>query len=351
MSHSSDNPPLPPDRGHLATEHRLPASSSLDELSITQTLELINAQDRLIADAVRQAIPAISALVQVIVRGMRDGGRLIYLGAGTSGRLGVLDASECPPTFQSDPNQVIGLIAGGDSALRKSSEDAEDDPAGAHEQLRKLNLSRHDTVIGIAAGGTTPYVLGALHYAKSQSAATALLCCTKPPHPKPKHRHALSSGLAGDPLEKPRHALSSGLAGDPPEFAGDPQSLPPDHLIPLLVGPEVLTGSTRMKAGTATKLALNMITTTTMVQLGKAWGNLMVDLRASNAKLRDRAARILLSQCPDLSRPDALALLDRAAGHVKLALVMHQRKLDRPAAEQLLAQHANQLRPILGPPL
>ena len=296
------------DRGHLLTEQRLAASANLDALSVEETLRLINDQDATVAAAVREAIPAIAALVERVVAAMRQGGRLIYLGAGTSGRLGVLDASECPPTFFCEPGQVVGIIAGGDTALRKSSEGAEDDPDGAHAELERLQVNERDVVVGIAAGGTTPYVLGALTFAKERGASTGMLCCA-------------------------RLRENKGI----------------DHVIELCVGPEVLTGSTRLKAGTATKLALNMISTTTMVQLGKAWGNLMVDLRATNVKLRDRAIRILTSQT-DLSRQAAAELLDRAAGRVKLALVMAKRNVDAGEAQRVLDANHGLLRPILGPP-
>jgi N-acetylmuramic acid 6-phosphate etherase len=301
--------PAPADRGHLLTERRLSASARLDALSIPQALRLLNDQDLTVATVLRRAIPALSALVRDVVRALQSGGRLIYLGAGTSGRLGVLDASECPPTFHCDPALVVGIIAGGDRSLRRSSEGAEDDPHGAAAELRRLGIGRHDVVVGIAAGGTTPYVLGALAFARRRGAVTALICC-----------------------------LEAG-----------PPSAPADHVICLPVGPEVLTGSTRMKAGTATKLALNMISTAAMVQLGKAWGNLMVDLRATNAKLRDRAARIVAAQ-GGLNRTRALELLDRADGRVKVALVMTRRGVEAPQAEKLLARHGGRLRPILGPP-
>ena len=297
-----------PDRGHLRTEHRLAASAELDQLSIAQTLELINAQDATVAEAVRQAIPTIGKLVEQVVSAMRNGGRLIYAGAGTSGRLGVLDASECPPTFFCDPDQVVGIIAGGDAALRRSSEGAEDDFGGADAELARLNVGDGDVVLGIAAGGTTPFVLGAISAAKERGAVTGLICCVD------------AQGVDAA-----------------------------DHVIELLVGPEVVTGSTRMKAGTATKLALNMITTTTMVQLGKTWGNLMVDMRATNAKLRDRTARIICQQC-DVSRQQAMALLDAAGSRVKVALVMAMRDVDADAAQALLDMHDQKLTEILGPP-
>lgn len=299
------------DRSHLPTEQSLTESRALDAMTIRQTLELMNRQDQAVPEAVQLAIPSLTRLVESIVDAFGRKGRLIYLGAGTSGRLGVLDASECPPTFQSDPDQVVGLIAGGDAALRKSSESKEDDPQGAIASLKELALGSKDVVVGLAAGGSTPYVHGALQYAKSCGSVTGLIACVK--------------------LNAPAMAAYV------------------DHPVELLVGPEVLTGSTRLKAGTATKLALNMITTTAMVQSGKAWGNLMVDVRATNAKLQDRAIRILTSQT-NLNREQAADLLGRARGHVKLALVMELRSLGLAEAKELLAQHGGHLRPILGEP-
>ena len=301
------------DRGDLVTESRLAASEHLDTLSIRNCLQLINDEDLRVAPALNAAIPAISQLTDDIVRSMKTGGRLIYLGAGTSGRLGVLDASECPPTFRSAPDQVVGLIAGGDKALRNSSETAEDDLQGAQVELDRLSVGPNDTVVGIAAGGTTPYVLGGLTLAKHRGAITALLSCIQ---------------LTGTSKEPPVQI---------------------DHVIELAVGPEVLTGSTRMKSGTATKMALNMITTTTMIQLGKVWGNLMVDLRATNHKLQDRAIRILCAQC-DLTRHQAQKLLEKADGRVKIALVMTKRNVSSSAAQQLLNDHDQMLNPIIGVP-
>ncbi len=321
-----------PNRGHLTTEQRSPASAALDALSVEAALSVMNSQDMVVPKAVKAAIPAISATIKDIVRGMRDGGRLVYIGAGTSGRLGVLDASEIPPTFQASPDQVIGIIAGGDSALRKSSEGMEDDFNGAVPELEKLKLGPKDTLIGIAAGGTTPYVWGGIHYAKSCGATTAIICCVPIKSLLRRDKTSLENG--------------NGTINTPP-----PPSLPAeiDHSIELIVGPEVVTGSTRLKAGTATKLALNMISTITMVQLGKVWGNLMVDLKASNEKLTDRAIRIICSQT-DLDRARAAELLIRAGGMVKTALVMELRNVSAEQANRLLAEHNGQLRPILGPP-
>jgi N-acetylmuramic acid 6-phosphate etherase len=233
---------------------------------------------------------------------------LVYVGAGTSGRLGVLDASEIPPTFQLPHGRVIGLIAGGDSALRRSSEGMEDDPRGAVPELIGLTLTSRDTLVGIAAGGTTPYVLGALAFAGSLRAppVTGLICCTR---------------------------------RDPPAGCG--------HLISIPTGPEVLTGSTRLKAGTATKLVLNAISTALMVRLGLVYENLMVDLRATNEKLRDRAARIV-AELTGLARAEAFALLDRCGGEVKTAVVAHRLGLDPDSARRLLEGHGGRLDRALG---
>ena len=317
----SDSKPHAPDRAHLLTEQRLDASHDLDTLSIEDTLRLINEEDAKIAAVVRGAIPGIARLAKVIATSLHQEGRLIYVGAGTSGRLGVLDASECPPTFNSDPHQVIGIIAGGDQALRHSSETAEDDPTGFSGELKQWCVGAHDIVVGIAAGRTTRYVLGALYLAKQRNATTALICCAGP-------------------------------SADEPAATAPNLSQECDHVIHLPVGPEVLAGSTRMKAGTATKLVLNMLTTAAFVQLGKVWGNLMVDLRVTNTKLRDRAIRIMIEQCPELagSRQAAQQLLAEADGSVKLALVMAKRNVDAQTAAQWIEHHNERLRPILGPP-
>ncbi len=296
-------------RGHLMTEHVLPDAADLDVMSIEEVLRLINNQDAQVASAVMPAIPELAQLVEHIANRMRRGGRLIYIGAGTSGRLGVLDASECPPTFCTDPSQVIGIIAGGDGALRRSSESREDDPKGAADELSKHDVGANDVLVGIAAGGTTPYVLGAITMARSRGALTALLCCVSPDH----------------------------VATDA------------DHVIALPVGPEIVTGSTRMKSGTATKLALNMISTATMVALGKTYGSLMVDVRATNAKLVDRALRIIMRQT-GLDRDAADMALQRSGKRVKTALVMVRRDVRRESAEQLLAEAGGRLREVIGPP-
>lgn len=300
-------PPLPPDRAHILTEQRNPRSMDLHTLSVAECIALIQREDRAIAMAMDHAAPAIAAFTAAAERGFLAGGRLIYLGAGTSGRLGVLDASEAPPTFCIEPGRVIGLIAGGDSALRKSSEGMEDDPDGARAELTTLRPGPNDAVLGIAAGGTTPYVLGGIAIARELGAGvTGLLTCA--------------------PVPKPPAA---------------------DHLIVIETGPEVLTGSTRMKAGTATKLALNTISTTLMIRAGRVYQNLMVDVRATNDKLRDRAARII-SALTGLARPGALELLGRAGDSVKTAAVMHRLSLDRAGAEAALRTAGGRLDRIPG---
>lgn len=299
---------LPPDRAHILTEMRHPLTSGIHQQSIDGILGLISAADREIPAAIEAARPALSAFLKAAEETFIAGGRLIYLGAGTSGRLGVLDASEIPPTFCLPPGRIIGIIAGGDGALRVSSEGKEDDPNGAVEELGKLGLSRMDTVLGIAAGGTTPYVLGALAFAKT---------IANPP---------LTAMLSCSPISTPPHC---------------------DHLIVVPTGPEVITGSTRMKAGTATKLILNQISTTLMIRSGRVYENLMVDVKATNAKLRDRAARIV-STLTGLDRGAALAKVDEAGGSVKLAIVMERRRVSAAEAQTLLNHAGGHLYKILA---
>ncbi len=258
-------------------------------------------------DAAAAAASTLAALIDAIVPRLRAGGRLIYVGAGPSGRLGGLDAAECPPTFQSNPDRVVGVIAGGDAALRRSSEAREDELSGAASELSALGVGGRDAVVAIAAGGTTPYVLGALELARGAGALTALLTCAAPARPPP--------GC--------------------------------DHLVVLPTGPELLTGSTRLKAGSVTKLALNIISTTAFVRLGKVYSNLMVDLRATNDKLTDRAIRVLIELCPGLTREAAAGLLRRADGRVKTAIVMERLGVDCAAATALLDEHGGMLRGVL----
>ncbi len=300
----------PPDRSHILTEQRNPRSMRLHEMSVRECVQLFNDENRLVNEAMDKAAPALAAFIEQATPRFISGGRLIYLGAGTSGRLGVLDASECPPTFQTTPDRVIGIIAGGDIALRKSSEGKEDDFLGAAAELDALQLTPQDIILGIAAGGTTPYVLGALAHTRAAI----------PPGSTPKSeisipKSPLTALLTCSPVPKPDAA---------------------DHLIVLETGPELLTGSTRLKAGTATKLALNTISTTLMIRSGRVYENLMVDVRASNDKLRDRAARIIAT-LTGLARDDSLELLDQAGGSAKTAVLMRRRNLDRAAAELLLS--------------
>ena len=277
----------------------------LDDCSTLECLKIINDADQQVAPAVRDQIHHIADLTNRVIDGLSRGGRLIYLGAGTSGRLGVLDASECPPTFQTPTDQIIGIIAGGDASLRRSSESKEDHPTGAYEELDGLSIGRHDIVLGIAAGGTTPYVLGGVEYAKSHGASSGLLVCTA--------------------MERPAWC---------------------DVLIAIETGPEVLTGSTRMKAGSATKMVLNMITTGAMVGLGKVYSNLMVDLRASNEKLKDRAARIV-SELGGVDRNEAFMLLERGDQSVKHAIVMAKLNISFDEASRLLDEADGRLRRVL----
>ncbi len=301
--------PLPPDRGHLSTEQQHAGSIDLDAQNTRECITLFADDHRRVVEAIHAARDSLAMFIDELVPRLRRGGRLMYLGAGTSGRLGVLDASECPPTFQSPPGQIVGLIAGGDAALRRSSEGMEDDADGARSALEELKLNERDTVLGIAAGGTTPYVLGGLRIAKVFGAMTGFLTNV--------HR-------------------------DLPERC--------DHLIVLDTGAELLTGSTRLKAGSATKLALNIITTTAFIQLGKSYGNLMVDLRATNDKLTDRALRILRAISPELNRESALHLLRDAGGEVKTAAVMERLGVDAVTARRVLAEHDGHLRAVIGPP-
>ena len=293
-------------RGDLLTEQRNPRSMELDSLSITETLTLINSEDQGVAAAVGRALPQIALFTEAVVHRFKDGGRLIYIGAGTSGRLGVLDAAECPPTFSTPPEMVVGVIAGGLKALTRSIEGAEDHGQTGADDLKNLMLTSADAVLGITTGGTTPYVLGALEYARQVGAYTGLLVCSDEAH---------QAGSA-------------------------------DQLIAIPVGPEVVTGSTRMKAGTATKLALNMITTTAMVQLNKTYSNLMVDLKALNDKLRDRGTRIV-TELTGLQADEALNLLRRAGGEVKTAILMQEKGLTAAGSRAELELRGGSLRQAL----
>ena len=280
------------------TEQRNPRSREIDRLSPLEIADLINAEDRMVAQAVGEEREAIARAMELTVQAFRAGGRLIYVGAGTSGRLGVLDAAEMPPTYGTDPDMVQGVIAGGPAALVRAQERAEDRTEDGAAAIEEKRVGPRDFVLGIATSGTTPYVHGALHRAREHGARTGFLLCTYP------SQELLSAH---------------------------------DVVIAPLVGPEVITGSTRMKAGTATKIVLNTITTGAMVLMGKVLGNLMVDLQVTCQKLQDRGERILM-EATGMERDAAASLLDQAGGHVNTALVMHGRSVGRDDARQLLDQ-------------
>jgi len=291
------------DRSNFLTELPNPASEFLDSLSVEDQVKLMHQQDLQAANAVGEVGPAIAAAVKIVTERLRLGGRLLYVGAGTSGRLGVLDASEIPPTFRADPELVQGIIAGGIPAIFKAQEGAEDDASGGERDLVAKNLTSKDVVFGITAGGSTPYVHGALRYAKTVGSATIFLSCV----------------------------------------AHSPGETEVDVVIRPLTGPEIVTGSTRLKAGTATKLVLNTVTTLAMVGLGKTYGNWMVDVQASNAKLRDRAARIVQTLTAT-TRPRAEELLALAGGHAKVAITMHKLNATAETAKVALGAAGGSLR-------
>ena len=301
--------------GHTAesrvTEQRNPSSADVDLASALQIVDLMNAEDRRVPDAVATERERIGQAIDLVEAAFRSNGRLLYVGAGTSGRLGILDASECPPTFGSDPEMVQGIIAGGPAAVFKAREGAEDRPEdGAHE-MDAFDVGPKDVLVGIAASGTTPFVQGALTRAKERGAKTVIIACTP---------------------------ISSAL-----EAQLDIAILP-------IVGPEIVTGSTRLKAGTATKMVLNMLTTGAMIRIGKTYGNLMVDLRATNDKLRDRSERILMEVC-GVSRDEARRMLDMADQSVKVAIVMQQLALTKADAIDALERAGGVIRRVIpGPP-
>lgn len=290
------------------TEQRNPRSRHIDRLEALEIVELMNAEDRGVAEAVGREAPAIARAVELVVEAFRRGGRLIYVGAGTSGRLGVLDASEMPPTFRTDPSMIQGIIAGGYAALIRAQEGAEDHPEDGAAAVDEKEVGPADFVMGIATSGTTPYVHGALTRAKERGARTGFLLCSPP-------------------SEELRAAY--------------------DVVIAPLVGPEVITGSTRLKAGTATKLVLNTLTTGAMVRLGKVYGNLMVDLQVTAAKLQDRAERILM-ELLSVERDAATALLRDAGGHVKTALVMGRLGVDAQQARARLEEAGGVVSQVVG---
>lgn len=294
------------DRSGVETEQRDHAMAGLDRMSVGELFDAMNRAEASVAGAVAAAKAAIVGFIEDALPRFARGGRLVYLGAGTSGRLGVLDASECPPTFCVEPGRVAGLIAGGDRALRVSSESKEDDPAGAAGELDALGLNEDDSVLGIAAGGTTPWVRGGLTHAARRAGCVGMLSC--------------ATVAAPDGVR---------------------------HLIVVRTGPEVLTGSTRMKAGTATKMVLNTISTALMVGSGRVYENLMVDVRATNAKLRDRAARIVC-EVTGMERARAIELLERCGGEVKTALVVEMAGVDPEEARARLATAGGRLRDALA---
>lgn len=292
------------------TERRNPRSATIDLLDPAGLVALFVAEDATVPAAVARAATTIAAAIAAIESAFRAGGRLFYVGAGTSGRLGVLDASECPPTFGTSPDQVQGIIAGGIAALVRSVEGAEDDPAAGAATMIDRGVSDRDTVVGIAASGSTPFVHGALAEARRLGARTVVVSCA--------------------PL-------------------GELQRAHCDVVIEIDVGPEIVTGSTRLKAGTATKLVLNMLTTGALIRIGKTYGNLMVDLHASNSKLRDRGERIVI-EVLGVPRDVARQALADAQGEVRTAIVMLHERLDRDAALARLAAVDRRLRTIVGPP-
>jgi N-acetylmuramic acid 6-phosphate etherase len=294
------------DRSHLLTEQRLRESMSFDAMTVAEALALMNAQDAIAVAAVAAERVQVAKAIDLVVAALSAGGRLIYFGAGTSGRLGVLDASECPPTFRSEPNQIQGIVAGGPGAMFKAVEGAEDSADGGANAVDQLELGPNDVAMGIAAGGTTPYVHGVLKRAAERGAKTIFLCCV--------------SQIPNEPAA--------------------------DIIIRPLTGAEVLTGSTRLKAGTATKLVLNQITTISMTRLGKVYENLMVDLRATNTKLWDRGARIV-STLTGLNRDESLEILKKSDGWVKVAVVMQRKSLSNTEAVKRLNECNGSLRRAL----
>jgi N-acetylmuramic acid 6-phosphate etherase len=292
------------------TERRNPRTQGIDVASSDEIVAMLNAEDRLVPEAVMAARSGIVRVIDAVVDAFVRGGRLLYVGAGTSGRLGVLDATECPPTFGTPPDRVVGIIAGGLDALVRSQEGAEDDAVAGARAMDDHSVGNRDVVVGIAASGTTPYVRGALLRARELGAFAALVTCSDPP---------------SELIERC------------------------DVAIAVRVGPEVLTGSTRLKAGTATKLVLNTITTGAMIRWGRAYGNLMVDLMALSAKLRDRGERIVMETCA-VGREQARLAIERAGGSVKLAIVMARRGVDADTGQRLLAEAGGFVRRAVGEP-
>ncbi|GER86163.1 N-acetylmuramic acid 6-phosphate etherase [Dictyobacter vulcani] len=291
----------------LETEKTNPATTTIDQMSGLEIAQTMNAEDARVAEAIQSELPGIGQAIEGIAERMLKGGRLIYIGAGTSGRLGILDASECPPTFNTAPEQVIGVIAGGARAITSAIEGAEDDPSAGKMALTELNITALDSVVGLAASGRTPYVLGAVAYARTQGALTIGIACN-----------------AQAPLE--------GAV---------------EIMIAPVVGPEVISGSTRLKAGSAQKMVLNMLSTGAMIRLGKTYGNLMVDVRATNYKLAQRAVKIvqLATNC---EQARAESLLKEANGETKIAILMELTNMSAEQARQELHSHGQVLRTTLN---
>ena len=294
-------------RGHLLTEQVNINSANLDRLSTLEIVDLFNKEDLNTIKAIAGARQEIANAIDTIADSLRQGGRLFYIGAGTSGRLGVLDAAECPPTFCTPPELVQGILAGGAGALVKSSEGLEDIAADGAKAMADHLIGKHDVVVGIAAGGTTPYVHGAIEAANQRGAKTVFIACV------------------------PASQVSSQAKIE----------------IRLPVGPEILSGSTRLKSGTVTKMALNILSTGAMVKLGKVYGNRMVDVAVTNTKLLDRALQ-MIQDLTQLERDAANQLLEASGKSVKVALLMHWTKIDRHQAETILADNHGQLRPAMG---
>jgi N-acetylmuramic acid 6-phosphate etherase len=293
-------------RGHLLTEQINPNSQNLDQMTALELVDLFNSEDQKTIAAIASAREELAAAIDITSEAFQKGGRLFYIGAGTSGRLGVLDASECPPTFCTPPELVQGIIAGGAGALVRSSEALEDRPEDGRQAIAHHHITNLDIVIGITAGGTTPYVRGALAAAKERGAKTVAISCV------------------------PADQVPFDVNID----------------IRLLTGPEILAGSTRLKAGTVTKMALNIISTSAMVKFGKVYGNRMIDVSVTNEKLHDRAVRIL-QDLTDLSREEADILLEKAQRQVKVALLMHWKNIEFTEAKQLLQETQDNLRKAL----
>ncbi|BAW96780.1 glucokinase regulator-related protein [[Synechococcus] sp. NIES-970] len=294
-------------RGHLLTEQVNPESQNLDQMSALELVDLFNREDQKTLEAIANARKELAQAIEITSAALKQGGRLFYIGAGTSGRLGVLDAAECPPTFCTPPELVQGIIAGGAGALVRSSEDLEDRAEDGKEAIAQRQITELDVVVGITAGGTTPYVQGALLAAQQRGAKTVFISC---------------------------------VPADQVPFAADVD-------IRLLTGPEILAGSTRLKAGTVTKMALNILSTSVMVRLGKVYGNRMIDVAVTNHKLHDRALRIL-QDLTELSREDAALLLEKAHRRVKVALLMHWQEIDFETGDRLLQECQGNLRDALA---